>query len=285
MRLAASALAVLVSTTLLTGCAKLGSLGSALDQYKPTVTFKKVDFGAVTWTGADADFVFSLANPNPVDVKVASFTYDLDIDGKSLVDGENNSGLQLKSQGSSQLRLPVGIVFADLVDLAQGASGADTVPFSIAGSFSFDTPVGPVAIPYRESGELPVLRTPKFSLQAARVGGISLTSQTATLEVDLGVQNTGNNSLSFADLAYQLKLSGTKVADGKVASIAGVSGGATKTVTLPVTLQLVDLGTSIVSAITNKEKIQVGVTADVDVQTALGTLPLSFSESGKLQLK
>lgn len=269
----------------LASCAKLGSLPS-LDEYTPKLAFDEVELGAVTWTGADADFLFTLSNPNPVKVTVASFTYDLDIDGKDLLAGDNADGIQLEAKGDSELRLPVSLQFADLVAAASSVSDDDTVPFTISGDFGFDTPLGRVTLPYEESGELPVLRTPTFALKAARVGSLDLLgSQSVELEIDLGVSNPGNANLGFSDLAYAIELSGSDVGSGKVASVGDVSGGASKTVTLPLEVKLVNLGSAIVSAITNKEQVQVGLSAEVDVDTPLGSLPLSFEKSKDLQLK
>lgn len=266
------------------GCAKLGGL-EGLDAYKPTVKFDRLDLGAVTWQGADADFRFTVTNPNPVAVKVASFTYDLDLGGQDFVQGDDDEGLTLSAKGDSALAIPVSLKWADVLSVAGELSGQDQVPFTISGDFGFNTPLGTVKIPWKHEGELPVLEAPGVSLQAARVAGLDIRTQTARLEVDLGLKNKGNSNLSFADLGYQLSLSGTQVASGTVASVGGVSGGDTRTVTLPVDVELLKLGASVVNAITKKEKIQVGVSANVDVQTPLGTLPLAISEAGELQLK
>lgn len=268
----------------LTSCAKLGELAK-LDQYTPKIAFEKVDLSKADWNGADADFVFRVSNPNPIKVKVASFRYDLDIDGNGFLDGTNADGMQLEAQGDSQLKLPVALKWTELVDTASGLKGKDSVPFTIAGAFGFDTPIGPLEVPYEHSGDLPVLRPPKVRLAGARVAKLDVLKNTARLEVDLGLQNQGANSLTFSGLDYQLSLSGTRVADGLVDTVGAVAGDAEKTVTLPIDLKLLELGTTVVNAIVNKERIQVGVKASVDVQTPLGTLPLSIDESGRLQLK
>ncbi|MCK6504241.1 LEA type 2 family protein [Myxococcota bacterium] len=266
------------------GCAKLGGL-EGLDAYKPTVKFDRVDVGAVTWQGADADFRFTVTNPNPVAVKVASFTYDLDLGGKDFVQGDDDDGMTLSARGDSALAIPVRLEWADVLSVAGALSGQDQVPFSISGDFGFQTPLGTVKIPWSHEGNLPVLQAPGVTLQAARVAGLDIRTQTARLEVDLGLENKGHSNLSFADLDYALSLSGTAVASGTVASVGGVSGGDSRTVTLPVDVELLKLGASVVNAITRKEPVQVGVTASVDVQTPLGTLPLSIREAGELPLR
>lgn len=270
------------------GCAKLADLAKVIDveELTPKVTFKKVKVDDVDWKGADATFLFKIDNPNPLDIEVASFSYDLDIAGNDLISGKNQEGVHLASQGSTQMQLPASLVFADLLSLADSQKGQDSVPFKLKGTFGFDTPLGEISIPYEEEGELPVLRPPTFELQAFRVGELSLTRQTATLELDLGVTNAqSENALTFSNFAYDIALSGTDVASSEVASLGKVGAGKTETVTLPIELNLLNLGTTIVSAITNKTQLKVALDAKVDVETPLGPLPLTVDETGKLELE
>ena len=51
---------------LLTACE--GWQDFELDPYLPTVTFDNLEILDVNWEGVEADFVFNVNNPNPVDV-------------------------------------------------------------------------------------------------------------------------------------------------------------------------------------------------------------------------
>jgi LEA14-like dessication related protein len=226
-----------------------------------------------------------VSNPNPIEVKVASFTYALDLSEQPFLTGESDDGLQLKGKGDTKLRLPVALTFADAIGTAQATAGQDVIPFTLRGDFGFDTPLGQVKVPYEDSGELPVLRVPKIRLAAARVAELKPLKNTARLEIDLGVAHDQGSPLGFADFDYALGLNGAEIATGLVADLATVQPGKEATVTLPVDLNLLSLGTSIVTAITKKEKVQLSLDAGLDVSTPLGVLPLSIDETGKLQLQ
>ncbi len=278
---------LLPALLLFTGCAKLPSLPGAaeLENYLPRLSFDSVDMKKVSWDGATADFVFNVTNPNPIEVKVASFTYDLNIAGSPLLSGNNDDGLALKNKSDTELRLPVAVLFADLISTASASKGLDAVPFTLAGEFAFDTPLGmPVTVPYEESGDLPVLRVPAVRLADARVAELKILQNSAKLEVDLGVTHDQASPLEFAKFDYALGLNGSEVASGLLDQLATVQPGKESVVTLPIDLNLLSLGTTVVTAITKKEKVTLDLGANLDVVTPLGKLPLSIDENGKLQL-
>lgn len=272
----------------LTGCAALSELlrGVDLGAYTPQVHLSGVDLQELDWDGATAEFVFHVENPNPVSVKVARFSYDLEVAGRSFLAGSDTDGLVLQAKGDSELRLPVGLVFADLLATAVEVAQDDTVPFRLEGSFGFDTPVGPIDVRYQEDGALPVLQSPRVRFQELRLGQLDLVRQTARLELDLGLENEQRGTaLGFSGLRYGVDLGGARVASGEVTRVAEVAGGATETVTLPLDLKLLELAKAVVDAVVAKERLAVGVEAGVTVATPWGELPLSIDESGTLQVR
>ena len=121
-----------------------------------------------------------------------------------------------------------------------------------------------------------------MSLKALRVSKLDILKNTATLELDIGLASDQGSAIGVDGFDYDVMLSGTKVADG-VAAISGVDGSTTAT--LPMNLKLLELGTTIVNAITKKTALDVGLDADASFDTPLGVVPLKISETQKLQLK
>lgn len=283
MRAALAVLPVLA----LTGCPKLGDLGNAvnLDKYKPTLSFDKVQLVDIDWEQATANFVFKVHNPNPVEVKVANFSYDLALAEQPFLAGTNADGLELASGGDTELVLPVSLKFTDAIATGQAVAGSDDVPFALKGDFGFNTPLGLITVPYEETGKLPVIRPPKIALAAARVAEFKPLQNKATLEIDLGVTHEQGATLDFAKFDYKLGLNGADVASGMIEELATVEAGTTGIVTLPIHLNLLEAGAGLVTAIQSKEKIDLNLGAGLDVKTPLGVLPLRVDETGKLKLQ
>ena len=272
----------------LAGCPKLGDLGGvadALDPYMPKVSYSDLSLRDIDWEQAEVDLVFDVTNPNPLKVSLASLSYALELEGNSVLSGDKSDGLDLPAEGQTQLTVPLTLVFADIASLLSEVKGKDELGFELSGNMGFDTPVGVAKVPYDASGKFPVLRTPRFSFEGVRVGELAVLQNKASIEVDLGVENRGENTLSFADFDYTFSLKGTEVASGTVADLGDAAGNATSTLTLPIDLQLTSLGSSIVDLIKNKGSADAGLTATMDVTTPWGELPLEIDESGKVTVK
>jgi len=262
----------------LTGC-------SELEPFLPKVKFDKLGVRDITFQQANVDFVFSIENPNPVNVSLASFTYALGFEETPLLSGDNLDGFELVAMGSSDLELPVDLVFADAWNTVQATRGEDEIGFGLDGKFGFDIPeMGEVQVPYDAGGSFPALRTPVINLKALRATKVDLFTQTASLELDLGIDNDHFSTLFFSSLDYDLKLGGSSVADGLIADLAEVDGANSETVILPINVNLLNVGTSVVNAITGNGALDVKLAATVDVLTPFTDLPipLTIDEAGNL---
>jgi LEA14-like dessication related protein len=267
-------------------CGQLGQLGDLLAPYTPKMSFNKLELNSIDFEKIDVDFKFNVANPNPVSVKLAQFGYALGLEGVEFVKGRNTDGFQLKSKGDTELAIPVGLKFADIFKLVQNVDGKDDIGFSIAGDFGFDTPVGMATVPFREEGRFPVVRAPNVSLKGARVKEVNLLKNKASLAVDLGFANPkGGSAISFAGFNYALTMAGKPIAGGVLETVAGVAGGGEQVVSLPIDLNLLQLGSSVVKLVQGKSAADLGLTGTVQIGTPFGTIPLDIAQVGSFLLK
>jgi len=278
---------VLSALLALVGCPKLGDIPSAgdLGGFTPTIHFDKLQVRKVSFEGADVDFVFQLTNPNPVRVKLSSFSYDLNLAGADFLSGSSADGLELAPSRDTELRLPVSFGFADAIETGRAVAGQDVIPFVLSGDFGFDTPLGEVKVPFREADDLPVLRPPRIRIAGLRVGRIDLAAQQARLELDVGLAHDQGTSMTFRHFDFRLNLSDRQIASGRVDDMGAVPVREERVVTLPIDVGLVDLGTSLVQALTRRDAVQVGLAANMEVGTALGVLPLQIDKSRRVQIE
>ena len=274
----------LIPILMFTGCLKIFQ-GLDLDKYKPTVQFKNLDVQHVDFTGADTEFVFNVRNPNPISVTLASLTYDLDLAGVSFFTGQKPDGMALAAAADTELRIPVSVLFANLIKLTGDIQGQDNVPFALRGKIGFNTPIGVIELPYDQGGEFPMLQKPDFSFQGLRVTDLAVLKNKASLGLDLNVTHKQSSVLNFQDFKYDMYLKGTKIGGGTIAQFATIEPNETGVVTIPVDLNLLQAGTAIVSAIKDRDKIKVRLDADLNVDTPFGVLPLDFDKSKLLQLQ
>lgn len=277
---------VLVATALglgLLGCKQLGPLGDALAPYTPKLRFDKLELRAIDFTKVDVDFMFKLENPNPLSVKLDTFSYALGLEGVEFVKGTNADGLKLESRGESDLAIPVSLTYQRIFELVQNTKGKDDLGFSIAGDLGFNTPVGMAKVPFREEGRFPVVRAPGISLKGLRMGKVDLLKQKASMNLDLGFSNPdGGQAVSFAGFDFGVDMAGSRVASGVREDIPAVTGGGEQLVSLPIDLDLKSVGKTLVTAITGKKAIDVKLGGKVQVGTPFGKIPLTFDQLASL---
>jgi LEA14-like dessication related protein len=274
------ALMALSLLPLLTACE--GWEDFELDPYLPTVTFENLDVLDVTWDGVEADFVFNVNNPNPVDVNLARFDYGLAFQEVEWLNGDDPDGLTLGASGSSELALPVAFKFQDLYDLVQAVRGQDNIDFGLQGSFGFDTPAGPIDLPYAEAGDFPAPRRPEISLNGLKVQSLGLSG--ADLNLKLDVDNSHGSKLGLAALDYQLSLAGVDLGSGYIADLGTVEGDSQTRLAIPIHVDFLG-GASALYSVLQGEKLDVDLQATMDVDTPFGILPLTVNEFGQVNVE
>lgn len=269
---------------MLTGCAILKNLPDLgdLEDYKPVVSFKKLEIDAIDFDGAETRFLFKIDNPNPVQVALASFRWNLALADNPFLDGVDSDGFTLEADGRSEFEVPVNVTWSELLDLRSDLADSDFTPFTLSGDFGFNTPLGEVKIPYEQTGEFPVLKRPKTELAGLKLKNVSLLDQSAELRLKLDVTNQMGVDLDLQTLGYGITLDGEKVVKGTTDKLGVLNAKDTQRVNLPIELDLLDLGKSLVTAITKKQPVNVGLTGTVDVGTRWGTLPLALDKEKRL---
>ena len=268
---------------MVTGCGLLKQLGELdLEDYRPTLTFKSMELRDLNFDEAAVDFHFKVDNPNPSGIDLSSFSWNLLLQDQPFLDGINESGLKLEPQGSTTVTLPVTIGFEEMLG-ARELKGLDEVDYRIDGNFGFMTPVGELQLPYTHKGALPVLRRPKAAFHKLNWKGVDLGSQTANLGLVLNLSHEQGTNLSFLDLGYTITFEGTEVGSGVKKAIGAIDAGQTRKVALPIEVQLVGLGSELVKLIKNKKPVDVGLVADVDVETPWDfTIPLHIEREKEM---
>lgn len=255
--------------------------GGDISPYLPTVTFQRFDLKGLDFEHIDVDFVFDVANPNPVDIPLSRFDYALAFEGIELLAGDNPEGLSLVAEGSSELALPIGLEFANIFEIAEATRGLDFVGFGLQGGFGFDTDLGPVDIGYDEEGSFPALRTPRFDLGQLRIEAADIDGVQFGLDMD--VDNDHGSTLDFSNLDFQIDFAGLNVGGGNVETVASVPGATTETVTIPFGIDYLDAIEALTAAASG-EQIRVDLAADVDVDTPFGLVPLTVDEQGNVEV-
>lgn len=139
-----------------TGCATLESLGG-LGFERPGVSVDEVRLRGLTLSGVDLVFDLEVDNPNAFEVVLGRIDWGLDVEGRSLLEGEQREGLSIPSQGRETTQVPVRLDFLELYRAYESLRGRERANYELGADLWFDVPVvGAVRVPVTKRGEVPL---------------------------------------------------------------------------------------------------------------------------------
>lgn len=256
-----------------------------LKDFTPTITFKKLEIKKVSFQNADVDFVFDVQNPNPLKVSLASFKYQLDFEGTKAVEGSDPNGLVLAASGSSEMRLPVSLVYEELYKTIQAVKGKDDINFALSGEFGFNTPIGEAKVPYKETGSFPAPKKPKIEFVSIKIEKPKLLSPNQTSgEVQFKIANEHATPINFKNFNFNIDLNKKPATSGNIPQMEPCPGNSEITVKLPIQINVLSVGAAFISSILAGNALDFKIASTLTVNTSFGDLPLSFDQEKSLPL-
>lgn len=249
----------------------------------PSVAFDALKIEHLDFERLDAALVMSIGNPYSVELTVGAVPWRLGLAGRPVLERAASDGATIAStiaaNGSSRIPVPFSLAFAGMFRVASDAGGADHVPFTFDAELPFDTPAGPVSVPFHHDGALPALHLPTVRLTGLRIAALDLPRRRATLDVDVAIDSPQETPLSFDRFTWTATLAGIPVGTG-AATIGVVDGSGSAF--LPITVDLVQVGGAVSGAITGRRPLDVVVDAEATIGTPFGPVSARFTPSATL---
>jgi LEA14-like dessication related protein len=123
---------------LLSGCAALVS--------EPRITFKGASLTGAGPSGIDAEFVLGITNPNPFDLSLLGYTYEVSAQDLPLSAGGRQEVTHFGAGTETELRLPLHFDLADLLRIAISAD-PDRIPCRLNARLQLKSFLGSMTVP------------------------------------------------------------------------------------------------------------------------------------------
>ena len=143
-----SAAFLLIVLFSLTGCASLVQA--------PRVTLKETSMVGLDTSGIDIEFHLGIANPNPFDLSLLGYTFDLQVLSRPLSTGGRQETILLPAGKETDMRLPVRLKFTDLLEIINRVLDQDKLPYQLNTMLHLRTPLGEMAVPVEKSAVLSI---------------------------------------------------------------------------------------------------------------------------------
>jgi len=131
----------------------------------PRVTFKSLAFGLPTAQGLPLECNLLVENPNPQDLRVLGYDYELSLEGQKVIQGESVEAVTLPARGQIQVRVPILLKLKALPRLLPALLQEEKLGYQIAGGVRLASLLGGFRVPFQAQGQM----TPKEGLEQLRL--------------------------------------------------------------------------------------------------------------------
>ena len=138
--------AVLLLIVMLSGCAS--------PVQAPRVTLKESSMVGLDSSGIDIEFLLGISNPNPFDLSLLGYTFDLQVLALPLSTGGKQETILFPAGKETGMRLPVRLKFTDLLEIVNRSPDPDRIPYQLNSRLQLKTPLGEMSVPVEKSALL-----------------------------------------------------------------------------------------------------------------------------------
>tara|TARA_R110000868_G_scaffold93284_4_gene258204 strand:+ start:2268 stop:3116 length:849 start_codon:yes stop_codon:yes gene_type:complete len=270
-----------LSLTLLAGCA---TLQDSLNIEKPSAAISGLSIQSLGLEQANLLVALDITNPNGFSIPASGLELTLSVEDHALTTvSPANNGLTLKANGVTTTQLPISLNYSDLYNAIKAVADQDEVTCQVDAALLFTLPVlGDMRLPASYSTRIPVPKRPKISLTSASISSLSWRGVELQLTVD--VENPNGFGVDLNGLNYQVTAANSALASGSVQP-AKLAKNSQQQLIIPLSLSFADMGKSLMSLLTSKEPVAIGVAGTLDYAPDLAIWkpqPLDFSMSTQL---
>ena len=276
-------LALFLSLPLAAFAASCQTIGSALKSAdRPTARITSTSLSDLTLDAASLNFDVEVSNPYSVALPLASLKYDLASNARQFLSGSAPLTGSIPAKGVKTISLPANVRFADLLGVLSGVRPGQLVPYDAALTLGVNAPgLGPLELPIKKSGTLPVPAAPDVTLGGLTWDELSLNRAAATMRLD--ILNTNQFPLDLSAMDTTLALAGRSVGKTSIASPLALGAGESGSLEVPVSFSPLEFGMGMLN-ILRGNSADYRINGTVEGATPFGPISLPFDRSGQTSL-
>ena len=272
---------VFIAVTL-SSCAIFGGV----KMVQPKVAFTGAKLDKLSFSNADLLFDMQIENPNPLGVKLASFDYELLVNGFSFLSGKQDKNLDIPASGKDTIQLPLTVRFLDLYQAVQSLRNQDESAYDLKCSFGFNLPIiGEVKVPVQTSGKVPLLKLPSIDVATLKVTRLDVFG--AELKLAIDVKNNNPFAVALDGFKYQFDVNGQSWAVGQAKSVGDVTQKGESQIEIPIALNFLKVGQTAYQLLRGDKKLNYQLQGNLDINAAhplLGKVSIPFDKLGAIDI-
>jgi LEA14-like dessication related protein len=143
----------------LTGCGVRQLARGELEA--PKVKFQSLAVGLPTGHGLPLDCTLLVENPNSQDLRVLGYDYELQLEGRMVIQGESREAVTLPARGQTLVTVPILLKLKALPVLLPAVLRQEPINYQISGGVRLASLLGGFRVPFQAAGRM----TPKEGME------------------------------------------------------------------------------------------------------------------------
>lgn len=266
-------------------CSSL-NLKKTMENQKPKVSVADQRITHIDFESIGLAFGLQVDNPNPIGISLAGLDYDLKLDGKSFVTGQQDKHMRIGASGASRIELPLSMRFEEIYQGLRQLKDSDEVPYELTTGLLIDVPLlGKMRYPVTTRGRIPTPHMPKISLKSMQVEKLGFNG--ATLALALEMDNPNAFGLGLNRLQYDLKINGKPWFSGQRKNLGTIQKNGKSVITLPVTLNFSEMGSGLYQLLNSGQAFDYQLDGKLDAHSdhkLIGKIDLPINSTGRIKL-
>ncbi len=252
------------------GCAELQK-----NIQTPSVQFAGIEPKNASLYETTVDFLIHVENPNPISLPVQALSYSVDINGKKMLSGSAQPGIQIPAKAGTDLRIPVEVRYEEFLNGLQELMHKDSLGYSIKG----DIDLGFFKLPYEAGGTIPLPKLPQIQLKTINVNKFAFDGIEAAMR--LSIKNANDFPLKAGSLSYELLLNKIATVSGESAKAIDVAPKSDSTLEIITRFSLLELG-RVLETFKQGNSVNATLTGQIEIPvTDSESKSIPFSWSGE----
>jgi len=131
----------------------------------PTVKFQSLAVGMPQGQGLPLECTLLVENPNPQDLRVLGYDYQLQLEGRRVVQGQSRESVTLPARGQTLVTVPIIVQLNALPAVLPAVLKEQPVNYQISGGVRLASLLGGFRVPFRAAGRM----RPKEGMEQLRL--------------------------------------------------------------------------------------------------------------------
>lgn len=251
---------------------------------KPSARIESARFVSLNADGVQLEFGVRVRNPSREPLRVSDLALSVSSNGEEFLAAQFPAGGDIRAGEKRSLTIPATISYPEVLNVLDAGALGSVVPYTADLNLHVEgDTLGPLALPMRHEGELPIPDLPIIELREVDWQESGILSAKGAAK--LSITNTNDFRVEIRRLSYRLEFQGAAIVSGSLPSTVRLEPGQASELSIPIRISAVRIAAAAIEAGRKGGATSYRFTGNMKVWTRFGTIDAPLERGWRANLK